>query len=242
MKLHTPAIIPSGTKSLLLHMDTSGFTDSGGNNVALLSNQGVTQDTVNKKFGVSAASFDGETEVLRYQNSSLFTLDTGPFIIDMWMRITGDAGLSADNARNAALITAGFLKTDNSSHWRLYVSGSSTTTGTGLFLAAFNASSTLTRAAINYNFSKNTWYHLAVSRTSAGVIRFHVNGVLINKISDTIGTGTALLNRVQYPVRIGNLDFGAGYPLNFVGQLDEVRVVKGSWLPESFTPPAAPYI
>ena len=241
VKIYTPASIPTGIESLLLHMDTSGFVDSSGNNVALLANQGVTQDTVNKKFGVSAASFDATTDVLRYQNSDLFTLGTEPFIIDMWVRITGDTALNMANTRVANLISSGIVAGSNVSTWNLNLAGSSTVTGTGFGFGVYTATGTSLVAGVNYTFSKNTWYHIAVSRTSAGVIQFHVNGVLINKTYDTIGTSTAITNRLQYPVRLGSTEI-SGWLGNFVGQLDEVRVIKGSWLPESFTPPAAPYI
>ena len=56
-------------------------------------------------------------------------------------------------------------------------------------------------------------------------------------------SGVNIENRVQYPVRVGGYE-GApiNYPNNFLGQIDEVRVAKGTWKPETgFALPISQY-
>ena len=222
-------------------MDTSGFIDSSSNAVALLANDGVTQDTTNKKFGASAALFNAQTDVLKYQNSSLFTFGTDPFTVEMWIRITGDTAANINGFRHAFLMLPGALLGSDLSHWRLALLGSATTTGTGLIFNTYNAAGTAVGLTVSYAFAKNTWYHIAISRDNTGKTSVFINGNRVN--TSNALSGVNIENRTQYPVRVGGYE-GApiNYPNNFLGQIDEVRVAKGTWKPETgFALPISQY-
>ena len=86
----------------------------------------------------------------------------------------------------------------------------------------------------SFTFSINTWYHIAVSRSS-NTLRAFING---NQL--TISTGSAT-NSVQYlqsglPVLVGK--YGNGF--NFTGYIDDLRLTNGyARYTSNFTPPTS---
>ena len=119
--------------------------------------------------------------------------------------------------------------------------GSATTTGTGLLFNTYNAAGTAVGLSVSYAFAKNTWYHIAISRDNTGKTGIFINGTQVATTNAL--SGVNIENRVQYPVRVGGYEGAAiNYPNNFLGQIDEVRVAKGTWKPEAgFALPISQY-
>ena len=236
----TVEVVPTGTRSLLLHMDGNAG-DSSGNNITA-TNAGVTFSSTDKVFvggfGDQYAVFNSTSDVLRYVNSSLFTFGTGMFAIDCWVRITGNTG-QYGGERHAFLVDAGMVTGSNVDQWAFYLEGSGTTTGTGLGFAGYQGAAEY-RIVAPYAFSKNVWYHVGVSRDSSGAIRLHVNGERLTPTTNNFTPLVNIGNRTQYPVRIGQSEV-TGWTYNLIGQIDELRIAKGTYFPNSFTPPTAPY-
>jgi hypothetical protein len=76
----------------------------------------------------------------------------------------------------------------------------------------------------------NTWYHVAVSRDSAGTVRLFVNGVL--RATRTAAPAVVDSNGVLTAGRAGN--YTGEY---FNGLVDEVRVSTAAVYTADFTPP-----
>ena len=93
----------------------------------------------------------------------------------------------------------------------------------------------------NTVLSTHTWYHLLVSRDSAGGIRLFVNGSF-----DGSGSNTYSLSNSNQPnpARIGGVKIynsGAGVQKSFDGYISNVRVMKGTTLySNSFSLPGLP--
>ena len=194
---------------------------------------------------INTAYFGTTSSALKYQNSRLFTLGTSPFIIDTWFRMTADAApFGVGGNRYSMLVSAGYQFGSEASHWRILLLGDTTSTGTGITFNAFDSAGVAHNVySDTYSFLKNTWYHVAVSRNNLGVVSIFVNGSKITTKSNNYTSGTVIENRTQYPVLIGGNGTTGDYTSNFAGQIDEVRVVKGSWLPEAgFAVPTAPYV
>lgn len=72
--------IPDPYTKLLMHFDTSSFTDEKAH---VITNASVTFDIVNQQFGAGAASFGG-TAYLSTPDSADFSFGTGNFTISFW--------------------------------------------------------------------------------------------------------------------------------------------------------------
>ena len=236
----TVETVPTGTRSLLLHMDGNAG-DSSGNNITA-TNAGVTFSSTDKVFaggfGDQYAVFNSTSDVLRYTNSSLFTFGTGMFAIDCWVRITGDTG-QYGGARHAYIVSGGMVTGSNTDQWSFLVTGSSTTTGTGLMFQGYQGASVYEVRA-PFTFSKNVWYHIAVGRDANGVVSLYVNGTKLTNSNYTFTPSVSIGNRTANPVRVGQSEI-TGWTYNFVGHIEELRVAKGTYFPNSFTPSTAPY-
>jgi len=79
----------------------------------------------------------------------------------------------------------------------------------------------------------NTWYHIAVSRSSNGVRRFFVNGVLVNTQNGTPNPSDSS----------GVVSFGRAGSNNgeyFAGRIDEARISNTAIYTANFTIPTSP--
>jgi hypothetical protein len=83
----------------------------------------------------------------------------------------------------------------------------------------------------------NQWYHVAVTRTGAGVMRLFVDGVQ----EDTTTDASAINGPASFNVGDRQAsDPNGQYPFN--GYIEQVRVTKGvARYTSNFTPPTAPY-
>jgi hypothetical protein len=168
---------------------------------------GNTQiSTAQSKFGGSSIEFDGAGDNLSIASTSDFGFGTGDFTIEAWVNGTA-AGVRTifDFRNNTATDNGGWLRTIGNYELRWTVNGSTVFSFTSLNSAP-------------YNFSTDTWHHIAVSRENS-TTRFFFNGSQIGSgVSDSTNYGTSK-----------PLTIGAGYTntQNFDGFIDELRITKG---------------
>jgi len=216
--------------SLLLHCDGSNdgttFTDSSfwAHTPTVAGN--THTDTAVKKLGTASAQFDGTGDYLDYASSPAFGFGTGDWTIDFWIYASasgfGTFAIPFDMRSGAASVGSPFLFFDT---------GNSNIPG-------FTDGSGTTRCSSNVALSNETWYHIAVVKSS------NVTKVYTNGVTGASGTyATEFADTVDYkttnPLRLGHTTSGS-YALN--GYLDEFRITKGiaRWT-ANFTPDTSPY-
>lgn len=196
-----PAVAHANTK-LLLNFDNAALSDaSGKHNYQLFGD--VKTTTAVKKFNTSM-SFDGTGDYILCDGSSDYAFGTGDFTIEMWVYPTVVGTLAAI--------------------YSSYPSGSFTTQANILLTAASKFA--FQTGGVNQvigatTASPNTWYHIAVSRTS-GVTRLFVNG-----LQD--GTGWNDTTNYNIPANrpaIGTDGYGLGTS-NFSGYIEDLEITKG---------------
>jgi len=208
----TPPTAPltaiSGT-SLLTNFTNAGIIDNTmQNNLETVGDAKLS--TTQSKFGGSSMFFDGTGDYLTMRTNAIYNL-TKDFTFEAWIYPT------ALNSYNMLIATDNGANSD-------YIGIRSTE------VAIQNTAYT----TWSFTFSINTWYHIAVSRSS-NTLRAFING---NEL--TISTGSAT-NSVQYlqsglPVLIGK--YGNGF--NFTGYIDDLRLTNGvARYTATFTPPTA---
>jgi hypothetical protein len=168
-------------------------------------------DTAQSKFGGASALFDGNADGLSVATPG-FNWGTGDFTVEAWIR---------HNAVADQQIYWDF-RSSGSNHHLIYLTSSSKLQyfdGT-----EFNGTSTL---------STNTWYHLAVSRSS-GTLRIFLNGTQETSGSNSnnqSSTGTGYIGI--------SFDLTASNSMN--GWMDEIRVSNIARYTANFTAPTAAF-
>jgi hypothetical protein len=218
--------------SLLLHCDGSNggttFTDSSNWGHTATVAGATHTDTAVKKFGTASAQFDGTDDYLDYTTTPAFGLGTGDWTIDWWV-------YASASGFGAYAYAFDFRSGANSvgSPYMFFDTGNSNVPG-------FTDGSGTTRCSSNVAMVNETWYHIAVVKSS------NVTKVYTNGVTGASGTyATEFADTVDYktinPLRLGRTSVVAdSYALN--GYLDEFRVTKGlaRWT-ANFTPDTSPY-
>jgi len=200
--------------SLLLNYTNGGITDATAKNV--LETVGNAQiSTAQSKFGGSSMYFDGSGDWLFTKTSPNLDMGTGDVTIEGWFYLTATVDFDyrmivsdATNGNNYICIRAG---------------------GTGGQVEV-NINGASFRLNLNNSVSINTWFHLAVSRSSGTWYGF-VNG---NSIGTSSGTGAFNLgNGGMYVGRWGGV-LAHEWP----GYIDDLRITTGlARYTTTFTPP-----
>jgi hypothetical protein len=164
-----------------------------------------------------AGSFDGTGDYLTASSSTDFDF-TGDFTLETWFNLSSISS-------GKALVSKGNTSSVGSEFWTLEFNASSQLT---FFAGAFSSSTPVVVSSTA--FSTNTWYHVAVARSS-GTTKIFVNGSQENTSTSsyTVSTG-------------GNLYIGAGWynpsGREITGKLSNVRISKGlARYTANFTPP-----
>lgn len=214
----------SNTK-LLCHFDgadgSTTFRDYSSSNRTATAGGNAQIDTAQSKFGGASFLCDGTGDGITYPNHADFSVGTGDFTIDFWARFNATSNCELVSYRGSGSVFGPWVIGIVSAQVQLYMSSSG---------AAWNI---ISAGAFN-NPSTNTWYHYALVRNGANMLRF-VDGVLIN--TTNIGAGTTPM------ATVGTLNVGSQSSAGSLnGWLDEVRVSIGiaRWT-AAFTPPAQPY-
>jgi hypothetical protein len=213
-------------RKLLLHFDgvdgSTTFTDVTGKTVTAAGNAHIETDQ--SKFGGASGQFDGTGDYLQVPASADFSFGTGDLTLEAWVYLAGDSA-SAGEGRFANIVTVANINT--TVYLGFVILGDGTTTGTGLRLYEG-----LNNVGVNTTITKNTWHHLAVTR-SGSTVRFWVDGTQ----AGTDQTYTRSLGSSSYDLFVGGhtwIDFN--YVLN--GYIDDLRITKGlAEYTANFTPP-----
>ena len=155
-----------------------------------------------------SVDYDGSGDYLSTGSSSDFTMGTGDFTIECWVKFqdTANRGIFQISDDAGGLSSAGgggaggsIAFSHNGSQWHVYGAG-----------AAQNAA---------YSRSTNQWYHIAYTRSS-GVSRCFVDGIQTHEFADTHNyNGTYVV-------------VGGYYSTNYLmqGEISNFRIIKGTAL------------
>ena len=160
--------------------------------------------------------FDGTGDYLTIPNGTAFQFATGDFTIECWIKTT-DGAFDIINQY-----------TSGGTNWSwLVVSGS-------LYWQNSNASSSLYYIALGSlpaNPISGSWTHVAITRTSS-VLKFWLNGV---------GASSTVADTTNYAGSASVVRIGSGYYGDFLGNISNLRVVKGvAVYTSNFTPSVTP--
>ena len=189
-----------------------------GSNTTRPVNNGIKLGNANAGSGVEfdRTADPGHQDYLKTVNSSSeFTMGTGDFTVECWVYIHDVSIISGffQISNTSGGLTSNFdtiaANWETSTHgWQIYGPGNTYTRST------------------NQPASNNTWYHVAMVRSS-GTTKFYVNGTSVISVADTTNyNGTYIA-------------IGGSYSDNYLmdGVISNLRVVKGQALYTSnFTP------
>lgn len=186
----------------------------------------TTISTLQSKFGGSSALLDGSGDYWHVPNHADFDFGSGEFTIEGWIRPTsiptgGDyGGIVCKRSGSGNETFSFYLDGDQSGKVSLLFKNSTPTT----FVARSLAAPAL-----------NTWQHVAAVRYGDNIQVF-VDGVGGPVVAVS---GSAIVT--THVVAIGILSTGVA-STGFVGNIDEVRVIKGTALyTADFTPPTVAF-
>jgi hypothetical protein len=204
------------------------ITDASTNNFQLTSFGDTRPNNFNPYTpGYYSNYFDGSGDYFTVANNSALNLSGGDFTIEAWIYLTALPAVNGSSARTATITQYGSTTTNQGYEFNVDL-----TTNT-LALGSIGVG---TSVAASFTFALNTWYHVAVSRSS-GTDRLFVNGASLTLTTNTFPNNSS---------PSGFLRIGAGrlftfYDHDFPGYISNLRIVKGTgFYTASFTPPTAP--
>lgn len=203
----------------LLHLDgadaSTTFTDETGK--TWTGNGNAQIDTAQSVFGGASLLLDGSGDSLVSGTSADFTLGTGDFTLECWVRPANTTSayraIIADGLYGS---TGGFALYQNGTNLEAWRGGSPAA-------SIIIATSALTAS---------TWQHVAWTRSGSDN-RLFVAGTQVGS------TATNSTNFTSTTARIGQVNSG----LFFNGHIDECRITKGlARYTANFTPPSFPFV
>ena len=218
--------------SLMLSMDgannSTTFIDSSQNALAVTAVADAKISTAQSKFGGSAAYFDGTGDYLTVASNAAIAFGLGDFTIECWINFSALPG------NNIVMCIANTMTSLSSATFTMWWFGLYNNAGTNRLQLGRHGNGDVF-AYVNWTPSLNTWYHIAVTRSSSSVIKLFIDGV-----SQSVTTSGS--NWANDFSATGILSIGEGATfLEFNGYMDEFRLTKGiARYTASFTPPAAP--
>jgi hypothetical protein len=226
--------------TLLLHGDgTNGgqnntFVDGSTNNFTITRNGNTTQGTFSPYGDNWSNFFDGTGDYLTVPDNAAFDFGTGDFTIELWVYIAGNSALNNNSTRDTTVV-ASFPTTIQTltNSWGLNISGSGTTTGTGISFSNWQSGSNSVISA-TVTVPQNSWNHIAVARLGT-TTKLFLNGAEVGSgtlSNQTVNSGQNLaVGRLGYP----------GYIQELNGYISNLRVLKGTaQYTGSYTIPTAP--
>jgi hypothetical protein len=229
----TSSVTPAASGiALLLHMDGSNnsttFTDTSGNGLAVTAQGGAVVSTAQSQFGGASAKFDGTAgSNLQVASSAPLNLGSGDFTIEFWMRLASGYTDRFVAGRTNAALTGG---------WAVWVLDQNTfATTRKLTFEVIGESFAITTDVDAY--ADNTWVHIAIVRDG--------NAVTIYADGDVIGDGTfsGSVASAVGPLFIGGVSGNQTLASNSIdGYIDEFRLSRGiAQYEAAFTPPASSF-
>ena len=205
-----PVTAVSGTAALIDFADAAIPDYSTINNVNTVGNADISTAVV--KYGTGSLAFDGTGDYLSTPSTPVF--GTGDFTIEFWVyfnEVNNSTVKYLYDFRNASATSASFFAQEASNGWT-YWNGSGAGISTGWNSGTFTA---------------DTWYHVAISRSS-GTTKFFVDGTVTSSVADT---GNYANETFILASRYSAANFLNGY-------IDDLRITKGlARYTANFTPP-----
>lgn len=227
----TPSTTPlvATTQTTLLTCNSNGFIDQSAANNVLTRNGDVAVSKFSPftLYQITPASysgyFDGTNSNLTVPSNTALTLGSGNFTVEAWVYLSG-----TQTTTYGYQVLGTYAAVANG--YALVVNRSS---GGPLGLAWSNGTPTSTKITYGTYLNTNTWYHIAVVRTSTAT-----NGVTIYLNGSAVATGTDATNdSVLQTLYVGSQGAGQYFP----GSISNVRITKGQALYTSnFTPSTLP--
>ena len=239
----TPQITPftsDANTKLLLHFDggegSVAFTDSGntghtvtaaGNAIQVIGHGAtaagnVKTENTQKKFGTTAAYFDGTGDYITLPDSLDYSFGTEPWTIDMWVNfssIAAHSGFFEQYADVNNFIVFYRHTNTNTQFWAVVG---------GVYKAGYYWA---------WTPSLDTWYHMAIVRNGTD-FSIYVDGVA-QSLTVVNAIGSNAMPNIAAPMIIGKT---VSAPALMNGDIDELRISKGiaRWT-ANFTPPTKAY-
>ena len=205
-----PVTAVSGTAALIDFADAAIPDYSTINNVNTVGNADISTAVV--KYGTGSLAFDGTGDYLSTPSTPVF--GTGDFTIEFWVYFNAVNNSTVKylyDFRNASATSASFFAQEATNGWT-YLNGASASISTG-----WNSGT----------FTTDTWYHVAISRSS-GTTKFFVDGTVTSSVADTSNyANETFILASRYSAE------------NFLnGYIDDLRITNGlARYTANFTPP-----
>ena len=207
------------------------FLDGSTNNFTITRNGNTTQGTFtpfSQPADYWSNFFDGNEDYFNVANTSIGSLSGNSFTIECSIFLTAYA-VPSTGLYTSALFSS--HSTSSFNGFEFYVKGTASSwTTVGVYATT---AGTIDRE-FGFTFSLNTWYHIALTRTSGGTFVIYVNGTSIGTFTNT----ASWTDFSPYGIAHSNL---TGYRYFFPGYISNYRLVIGSVVYSSnFTPPTTP--
>jgi len=215
----------------VLQSSTASFTTTYDREPKILTTAGSVSTSTTKKYGnygISILGNNTSTATISTPYSSDFDFGTGVFTIEAWINGTfWDKGAVANQRTIFAHTTQG---TTGADRLELYVNSGIITAKVGTTTATGSNTPVL---------STSTWYHVALSRDSGGVVRLYRDGyceLSYTNAQNVNTTATVYIGRTSSGIENSTSSI-------FWGYLDDVRVSNscrytGTQFTQVFTPAA----
>jgi hypothetical protein len=217
----------SGNTVLLLNCNgnngATAFTDAKGHAITPAGDAKIS--TAQSKFGGASCLLDGTGDYLDCGDSADFELGSGDFTLESWVRFTGYS--NSFGGFYAAVLVGKDQIGARAFHWKI--------TGTSNSYTAIVFSTAGTELTVNYTFSLDTWYHLAVCK-SGTTLRFFVNGTQAGANQ----THNTTIADVATALTVG-AHLYTGYTYALKGYMDSIRITKAARYTADFTEPASEF-
>jgi len=188
--------------------DSTDNDNDGTLNLGTGGNTDTSSFWVQGKFG-TAGSFDGTDDYVEIPYSA--SLNPDEFTVEAWAKVEGGEGTyrSVITSRNAFLHRGYKIYAAANDKWQFWIGDGGSW-----------------RTIEGPSVQLNQWYHL-VAWYSSGIMRFYINGTLVNSANYT------LVKNSQYPLRIGAGASESTPPdYYFNGLIDDVRIYNYARTPE----------
>jgi hypothetical protein len=201
--------------TVLLTCQSNKIVDNSTNAIALTRNGDVSVRSLNpfQRNTKTSMYFDGTGDLLSIPVNPVFGFGTGDFTVECWFNQTATATAEYE-----------IIETQTTNAFVIYKIGASGALSWRGYASA-NDQTLLTHA----NIAINTWYHIAVSRSS-GVTKGFVNGVQVFSVTDTLN--------YAIPTVVTTVGGRNGGTNSFPGYIEDLRVTKGyARYTANFAPP-----